>query len=409
MIRRYGLMKKITKKTATLLACLLTICLIFCGCGSSEPGAEGSTGEPGKVSDVQALEDTNAIPADGIITAAQFETVMGQDRVIAFTGNANGIEYTWTYDASKIANPQDQNLLIDFETEGLEEIKEAANHANDALKMTMHGKGLICPPTLTIKLPTSWSSNTVLLLKEQNGQLAKVSDVNIAGTEKGETVLDMTVTVMDGDCYIVGGISGDQNNPSAKGSEGQSTDGSQDNGAGGNGGSGSGSNTGNGSGNGSGNKADSSSKNGNSGSAQSGDKKKTGKCSISISCKTILNNMDRLTAGKEEFVPADGWILKKTTVEFTEGDSVHDILNAVCRACGIHMESSFTPAYNSAYVEGINQLYEFDCGELSGWMYKVNGWFPNYGCSKYTVKDGDEICWEYTCDLGKDVGDNSMY
>lgn len=28
---------------------------------------------------------------------------------------------------------------------------------------------------------------------------------------------------------------------------------------------------------------------------------------------------------------------------------------------------------------------------------------------KYTVNAGDEICWVYTCDLGKDVGDNSMY
>ena len=41
-------------------------------------------------------------------------------------------------------------------------------------------------------------------------------------------------------------------------------------------------------------------------------------------------------------------------------------------------------------------------------MYKVNGWFPNYGCSRYQVEDGDVICWVYTCDLGADVGDNSM-
>ena len=119
--------------------------------------------------------------------------------------------------------------------------------------------------------------------------------------------------------------------------------------------------------------------------------------------------MGNLTAGKEEFVPSDGWILKSTKVSFSEGESVHDVLQRVCKDKGIHMESSFTPAYDSAYVEGINQLYEFDCGELSGWMYNVNGWFPNYGCSKYTLSDGDVINWVYTCDLGKDVGDNSMY
>lgn len=32
----------------------------------------------------------------------------------------------------------------------------------------------------------------------------------------------------------------------------------------------------------------------------------------------------------------------------------------------IHMESSFTPVYNSAYIEGIHNLYEFDVGKLSG-------------------------------------------
>ena len=77
---------------------------------------------------------------------------------------------------------------------------------------------------------------------------------------------------------------------------------------------------------------------------------------------------------------------------------------AYSEATGIHMEFEDTPMYNSAYIEGINNLYEFDCGELSGWMYKVNGWFPNYGCSRYQLKEGDVIEWVYTCDLGVDVG-----
>ena len=109
--------------------------------------------------------------------------------------------------------------------------------------------------------------------------------------------------------------------------------------------------------------------------------------------RDVLNNMSDLKSGKEEFVPSDGWILAASEVEFTEGESVHDVLQRVCKDAGIQMESSFTPAYNSAYVEGINNLYEFDCGQLSGWMYNVNGWFPNYGCSKYTVQDGDVINW----------------
>lgn len=127
-------------------------------------------------------------------------------------------------------------------------------------------------------------------------------------------------------------------------------------------------------------------------------------CTISISCATILNHMNWLDQEKVELVPADGWILPPTTVTFYEGESVFNVLQRTCKQQKIHMEFMNTPMYNSAYIEGIHNLYEFDCGELSGWMYKVNGWFPNYGCSRYALQPGDVICWEYTCDLGVDVG-----
>ena len=135
---------------------------------------------------------------------------------------------------------------------------------------------------------------------------------------------------------------------------------------------------------------------------------KTHTCTISVSCATILDNMSYLKENKKELVPSDGWILKETKVTFNEGQSVYDVLQSVLKEHGIHMEASFTPMYNSAYVEGINNLYEFDCGELSGWMYSVNGWFPNYGCSRYQVQAGDVIKWVYTCDLGYDVGGGYM-
>ena len=127
-------------------------------------------------------------------------------------------------------------------------------------------------------------------------------------------------------------------------------------------------------------------------------------CTFSIECSTILNNLDQLDPGKPEMVPAGCVILKKTTVTFYEGESVFDVLQRVCREQKIHLESSWTPMYNSAYVEGIHNLYEFDCGALSGWMYRVNGWYPNYGCSRYQLKDGDTVEWRFTCDLGNDIG-----
>lgn len=130
------------------------------------------------------------------------------------------------------------------------------------------------------------------------------------------------------------------------------------------------------------------------------------KCTFSISCATVLNNMDKLHKSKKEIIPDDGWILKPVTVTFNEGESVFDVLKQVCKDNKIQLEFSFTPIYNSAYIEGINNLYEFDCGSISGWTYKVNDWFPNYGCSRYEVKNGDVIELLFTCNNGADVGKN---
>lgn len=126
-------------------------------------------------------------------------------------------------------------------------------------------------------------------------------------------------------------------------------------------------------------------------------------CTLSIRCDTILDNIDFLDESKITLVPSNGIILAEKTVTFCEGESVFDVLLRETRKNSIHMEYVDTPIYNSAYIEGINNLYEFDCGELSGWMYSVNGWFPNYGCSRYSLKEGDRIEWVYTCNLGKDV------
>ena len=125
---------------------------------------------------------------------------------------------------------------------------------------------------------------------------------------------------------------------------------------------------------------------------------------IEIRCDNILANIGNLSSGKEIYVPQNGVILTTSTVAFNEGDTVYDILDRACAAAGIQMEASWTPAYNSYYIEGINNLYQFDCGELSGWTYKVNGWVPNYGASSYTVQDGDTIVWDFTCDGGRDTG-----
>ena len=128
-------------------------------------------------------------------------------------------------------------------------------------------------------------------------------------------------------------------------------------------------------------------------------------CTVTIRCDTVFDNADSLEAAKAPYIPEDGVVLPVTTVEFTPGETVFDVLNRVCEAADIQIEYSWTPLYDSYYIEGINHLYEFDCGFESGWMYKVDGWFPNYGCSAYELEGGEEIVWCYTCTgLGTDVG-----
>lgn len=132
-------------------------------------------------------------------------------------------------------------------------------------------------------------------------------------------------------------------------------------------------------------------------------------CTITIRCDTVLDNQNLLEEAKVPYVPADGVILPEITVEFTPGENVFDVLQRVCEAADIPLEYSWTPLYDSYYLEGICHLYEFDCGPESGWMYQVNGTFPNYGCSSYEVQPGDSIEWLYSCiGLGADLGADVM-
>lgn len=122
---------------------------------------------------------------------------------------------------------------------------------------------------------------------------------------------------------------------------------------------------------------------------------------IAISCKTAINNGLNKKPGFSH-LPSNGIILQNMKVEFNEGDTVFDILVKVTRKKGIHME--YRGSGSNTYIEGINNLYEFDGGSNSGWMYNVNGVYPNYGVGAYKVKSSDVIKFNYTCNLGADLG-----
>lgn len=344
------------------------------------------------------LKEPIAIPEDGIIEKSVFDKVKEENAIASFTGTSGEFLYEWTIFGSDLEETRDVNLLIDLEkTE--QGMKVAFKETTD----------FGFPALLSIQLNEKWESDSATAYVEENA----IYSVSITGSKT--SILNLSINKKVSECEIL---------PDKTTSETLSTDNKNE----------SADTTSNS------NKTETSQKdnylsNGtvsndrvySDGSATDQDKYKTdpvpeGKpmpvepedqevnqkkaytCTISIECSTILNNLSDLTPDKRELVPSNGVILPTTTVTFYEGESVFDVLQRVCREKGIHMESSWTPVYNSAYIEGIHNLYEFDCGELSGWMYRVNGWYPNYGCSRYQLADGEKIEWRYTCDLGKDVG-----
>ena len=127
-------------------------------------------------------------------------------------------------------------------------------------------------------------------------------------------------------------------------------------------------------------------------------------CTLEIRCDTLLGNLDRLSPEKAALVPADGILLPVTEVTFTAGDTVFDLFRQVLRSEKMHFEYVDASSYDSVYIEGIGNLYEYDCGPQSGWMYSVNDVYPGLGCSAYTLADGDSVVFRYTCDLGGDLG-----
>lgn len=117
-----------------------------------------------------------------------------------------------------------------------------------------------------------------------------------------------------------------------------------------------------------------------------------------IGTVTVTIRCDSIADKGEPHIPSGGVILDVTEVDISEGDTVLDILSEVSAANKLHLETS-----GSEYVEGINNIYELDFGDLSGWVYYVNGERPSVSCGAYTLKDGDEIRWVYTLTLGDDT------
>ncbi len=130
-----------------------------------------------------------------------------------------------------------------------------------------------------------------------------------------------------------------------------------------------------------------------------------GKVTLSIDCMTLSDKYETLDDPLIKYVPSDGYILKSAEYDISKGDTVYDVLLKAVKENKLEFsfEGSSQNSLGTVYVQSIGNLGEFDFGELSGWIYTVDGQQKSAGCDDLEVSDGDVIRWSYTCDLGRDI------
>jgi len=119
-----------------------------------------------------------------------------------------------------------------------------------------------------------------------------------------------------------------------------------------------------------------------------------GSVTLEIMCDTVAQS-------GQKHIPTNGVILKKTSFDIGENETVYDVLLQAAKAYSIPIQT--TGARGMIYLSGIANVSEYDFGDLSGWIYFVNGESYSESCDGYVVSNGDEILWRYTCELGNDL------
>ena len=131
-------------------------------------------------------------------------------------------------------------------------------------------------------------------------------------------------------------------------------------------------------------------------------KKESGiKTSVSIDVSKIFDHKADLNQDKADFVPEDGKILGKVTVVIEEDSSAIDQLKKACDENDIDYEIS--GSQYGDFVNGLGQIYSGDCGDWSGWMFKLNGEWAEKGADQTILNEGDEVEWVFICDYEADV------
>ncbi|MDP4086495.1 MAG: DUF4430 domain-containing protein [Bacillota bacterium] len=91
-----------------------------------------------------------------------------------------------------------------------------------------------------------------------------------------------------------------------------------------------------------------------------------------------------------------GVILSSTKVSIKDGDTILDVLIHATQSHSPKIQVDYSGSGATAYVEGIDNIYEFDYGAKSGWLFKQNGVGLTKGAGISKIKAGDWIECYYT-------------
>lgn len=122
---------------------------------------------------------------------------------------------------------------------------------------------------------------------------------------------------------------------------------------------------------------------------------------FSVRCDAALEKSDEMSEELRGRIPEDGAVIPQRELGLPEGATAFDALITAAREEKIRVD--YNGSTYGVYVSAIGFLREFDLGEMSGWMYRVNGEFPDCSAGAFALSDGDVVEFVYTCDMGRDV------
>jgi len=86
------------------------------------------------------------------------------------------------------------------------------------------------------------------------------------------------------------------------------------------------------------------------------------------------------------------------------GETAYSLL----RRTNLNIVTRGQAALGGIYVVSINGWSEFSDGPLSGWMFRVNGAFPDDSASARVLQNGDRVEWLFSRNLGADLGGGTV-